>query len=167
MRQVRHLVFETNSSSTHSICITKSRNTEMYPEKLCFHCQNFGWEERKLETPEDKAAYLYAAMLCLYNRDDVEFAKNKIFAILSDVGVDCDFEQAEYYGKSISLCENAYVDHAEEGDLLKFVEGILRSRSRLLRFLFSDESFVLTGNDNVGTDTCIYAKYRHEEYYKE
>lgn len=167
MRQVRNMVFETNSSSTHSVCITKNRRSEMtYPEKILVRCQDFGWEERKLDTPEDKAAYLYAAMLSLYDRNEVEAAKNKIYTILGDVGVECDFEQAEYYGKSTSWCKNACVDHAYEDSLPQFVESVLRSPGRLLRFLFSDESFVLTGNDNVGTDVVIRVGYKHEKYYK-
>ena len=166
MRQVRMSVFETNSSSTHSVCITRNRHTEVYPEKLYFRCQNFGWEERKLDTPEDKAAYLYAAMLSLYDRDEVEAAKNKIFTILGDVGVDCEFEPAEYYGKSTRWCKSAYVDHACEDDLPRFVESVLKGRGRLLRFLFSGESFVLTGNDNDATNVIIRVGYRHEKYYK-
>lgn len=173
MRQVRNSVFETNSSSTHSVCITRERNAEMvYPEKLHIRCQVFGWEERKLVTPEDKAAYLYATILTLYNRKEVESAKNRIFTFLGEAGVECDFEQAEYYGRSgkfflwYNICENARVDHAYDGELPKFVENVLRNRGRLLRYLFSDESFVLTGNDNTGTDVDICVSYRHEKYYK-
>lgn len=171
MRQERCGVFETNSSSTHSICITKNRKAEIVlPEKLYVRCGNFGWDERKLETPEDKVAYLYAAILSLYNRRDVEIAKNRIFIFLGEVGVDCDFEQAEYerlsWCNGYIYCINASLDHACEGDLPKFVENVLRNRGRLLRFLFSDESFVLTGNDNIGTDINICAEYRHEKYYK-
>lgn len=168
MRQERCGVFETNSSSTHSICITRNRRSKMiFPQKLFIQCRDFGWEERRLDTPEDKAAYLYAAILTFYDRNDVEIAKNKIYSILGDVGVDCCFEQAKYYGKSTSWCENATIDHAYDGDLQKFVENALKSSTRLLRFLFSGDSFIITGNDNVGTDVNIYADYRHEQYYKE
>lgn len=166
MRQIRFGVFETNSSSTHSICITKSRNAEMFfPEKLYFRCQDFGWEERRLETAEDKAAYLYAGILSLYDRKEVETAKNTIYNMLGSIGIDCDFEQAEYYGKS-SWCKNAMVDHSCDNDFPDFVSKVLKNRGRLLRYLFSSQSFVLTGNDNVGTDINICAEYPHEQFYK-
>lgn len=47
-----------------------------------------------------------------------------------------------------------------------FVDKTTSNRGRLLRYLFSDESFVLTGNDNSEYDVDICALYPHEEYYK-
>lgn len=164
MRQERCGVFETNSSSTHSICITKDRRDRlMYPSKLVFRCRNFNWEHLCLSTPEEKAAYLYASLLSLRNKKDAENAKNKIFNMLGEVGVECEFEQAKYFG---GWCENAHVDHAGEDEHRDFVNKVLSNRGRLTRYLFSDHSFVLTGNDNEGHDVGIYVDYSHEEYYK-
>lgn len=165
MRQERRCVFETNSSSTHSVCITTERRTELvYPEKLVFRCKDFGWKYQCLTTPEEKAAYLYASILSLQSRKDAENSKNKIFAILSEIGIECEFEQAKYFGSG--WCENAYVDHAGEDEHLDFVTRVLNNRGRLLRYLLSSESFVLTGNDNEAHDVEVRVDYAHEKYYK-
>ncbi len=76
MRQVRNLVFETNSSSTHCICIVTDRNAELeYPKNVFFRCSNFGRKPAELRSVEDKAAYLYSSILSLYEKQKAEAAK--------------------------------------------------------------------------------------------
>jgi hypothetical protein len=43
MKQIRKGVFETNSSSTHSICIAKDDGLTI-PKSLHFDFGEFGWE---------------------------------------------------------------------------------------------------------------------------
>ena len=44
-RQIRRCCFETNSSSTHAICITKADvNKEDLPSNVTFTHGEFGWE---------------------------------------------------------------------------------------------------------------------------
>ena len=165
MYQERRSVFETNSSSTHSICITKdTRADHSYPKKLVFRLGEFGWEHEELFTPEEKAAYLYTSILSLQTKEEAERSKNKIFAVLGEVGIDCEFEQAEYWGDG--WLSNGYVDHAGDGDHYDFVNKTLNNRNRLLRYLFSEQSFVLTGNDNDDYGVGIDVDYPHEECYK-
>ena len=79
MRQVRNSVFETNSSSTHCICIVTDRKAELeYPEKVYFRCDDFGREPAELRSVEDKAAYLYSSILSLYEMKKAENAKTWI-----------------------------------------------------------------------------------------
>lgn len=122
MRQERRGVFETNSSSTHSICIATNRNTELaYPAKLYFRCDDFGWERDRLTSPEDKAAYLYASFLNLYTRDKAQEVMAFIMETLEDVGVKCEFETPVYhnYGGGLYV-QNAGVDHCGEDDHRRF-----------------------------------------------
>lgn len=170
MRQVRNLVFETNSSSTHCICIVTDRKAELeYPEKVYFRCDDFGREPAELRSVEDKAAYLYSSILSLYEMKKAENAKTWIMEELMKVGVQCEFEKATYhrYGSGV-YCVNASVDHAGEDDHLRFVDGTLRSSGRLLRYLFSDKSVVLTTSDEIDDDRVenFHVDYRHEFYYK-
>lgn len=169
MRQERRNVFETNSSSTHSICIATNRNTELtYPEKLYFRCGEFGWEVKRLTSPEDKAAYLYASFLDLYSRDKAQDVMAFIMETLQDAGVQCEFETPIYhtYGSGNTYIQNAGIDHCGEDDHERFVDKTTSNKGRLLRYLFSEDSFVLTGNDNCDADVDIKAFYPHEEYYK-
>ncbi len=88
---------------------------------------------------------------------------------LAKVGVQCDFEKAAYYRYGSGFyCTNAYVDHAGEDDHLRFVDNVLRSSGRLLRYLFSDKSLVLTTSDEIEDDRVdsFNADYNHEFYYK-
>ena len=63
-RQIRRSCFETNSSSTHAICITKADvNKEDLPSHVTFTHGEFGWEADTYDSPEDKAAYLYQAIV--------------------------------------------------------------------------------------------------------
>ena len=48
----------------------------------------------------------------------------------------------------------------------EFVEAVCSDEDRLLRYLFSDKSFIMTGNDNDGTTPHINVDYEHEEYEK-
>lgn len=168
MRQERRCVFETNSSSTHSICITKNRNSELaYPTSLRFRCDEYGWGFERLNTPEDKASYLYSSFLSVYEKKDAEKAKSEIWQMLGSVGVECEFDEAVYHNyDSGTYCVNASVDHAGADDHAKFVNSVIRNKGRLLRYLFSEQSFVLIGNDNGCDEIDIVADYPHEEYYK-
>lgn len=47
-RQVRRGTFETNSSSTHAICITKSEYRHNLFSHIDFEIGEFGWENDKL-----------------------------------------------------------------------------------------------------------------------
>lgn len=154
---IRRSVFETNSSSTHSICITKNKPEEI-PTMCRFGLGEYGWEYRRLDGQE-KANYLYTAIMC---QNDHESLKQQLFEILSDLGIVCEFDEPKYdeYGYP----EGFYIDHSYE--IRPVVMAILHSKNRLLKYLFSDESFVLTGNDNGDCDVSIQASYPHEEYYK-
>lgn len=88
---------------------------------------------------------------------------NQITDMLWIEGVVADFEEPEW---SDGYCLNAGIDHAGVDDHERFVKCVLANRNRLMRYLFSEESFVLTGNDNSCDNVDIRAEYDHEEYYK-
>ena len=62
--QIRRGVFETNSSSVHSISITKDDFNGSLPSQFTIACNGeFGWEVDDYDSPMDKAAYLYQAIV--------------------------------------------------------------------------------------------------------
>lgn len=156
MIKIRRSVFETNSSSTHSICITRSNLELELPEKVIFDVGEFGWQEEKYSDVNEKASYLYTAILELYDKKEQQKLINFIVKTLNKNNVDYTFEPVgdKFY----------YIDHCSE--LRKLVDLICHSEKRLLRYLFSEESFILTGNDNDDTDVDINVTYKHESYYK-
>lgn len=159
MFQIRRGVFETNSSSTHSICITKNTFLDRSAGYVEFEFGEFGWETRKLRSVDQKASYLYTAAVSFDQYGKTNYIE-KIKRILdkNDIGYEF-FKRDESY-----TFGNGYVDHS--GDLNIFLEDVCNDEGKLLRYLFSSESFILTGNDNNDDDVDIIVDYDYDEYYK-
>ena len=142
MIQIRKGTFETNSSSTHSICISKEPVTR-YPRSVHFSLGRYGWEQ---DTVEDTASYLYTGIMECTNAVQETFLE-RIKNILAKHDIEATFEEERkdsYF----------YVDHGYE--LYDFLDMITSNEDMLLRFLFSPKSCVYTGNDNGSdeTDKC-------------
>ena len=79
--QIRRGVFETNSSSVHSISIIKDNFKGSLPSQFTINCDGeFGWEVKTYDDTESKAAYLYQAILyypydLICKRDDIDKAQ--------------------------------------------------------------------------------------------
>ena len=172
--QIRRGVFETNSSSVHTITITKNPNNLKFPKKLIFDSGDYGWEHACLTTPEEKASYLWEGIIYVFpdheNKNLTEYNKAiaSITKILKSVGVKAVFkynnpkyEESKYgdyykfYNKE-GYEDDGYIDHAYE--LITFVKEVCFDKTKLLNYLFSTESFIKTGNDNEDED------YPNEDY---
>lgn len=161
MITIRNNTFETNSSSTHSICIPKNCEYNNLSH-VSFNLGEFGWTTAHV----DACNYLYTAIVELekyYNYRGLD----KLKEILDKNNVTYDFEEVDdkkYF----------YIDHVE--DLVEFVDKCLSDEEYLLRFLSYGE--VYTGNDNDFTEyeddeipERLLAYYKPEEelydyYYK-
>lgn len=148
MINIRHGLFETNSSSTHAVCIAKKNDDLVIPTDLAFTFGDFGWEERFYYNVEDKASYFYTALYNSYDEDikkNFENIKNHIYEVLYDAGCECSFEEPKpsTWGKWL---DSGYIDHQNEID--PWLHKIIKNDKMLFRFLFSPDSFIVTGNDN-------------------
>lgn len=170
MKKIRQNVFETNSSSTHSICIAKDAKLTI-PNQLNFNFGEFGWEEDSLKTNDEKASYLYTGLIARDRHDDVE----KIISFLNSKGIDVGVEKPIYETRSYTdngvIIEYTsgqnigYIDHSDE--LEDFLDAVCYDENKLMRYLFSDLSFIRTGNDNdEDSDTTIRVDYAHDSYFK-
>ena len=140
-RQIRRGCFETNSNSTHAICIIKADvNKEDLPSHVTFTHGEFGWENDEYSDLWSKASYLYQAICSCYEGDEKAEVINKITELLAEYGIICDFEpdKDKEWG-------DGYIDHGYE--TIDFVKAVLEDSEKLLRYLFGD-SIVITGNDN-------------------
>lgn len=174
-RQIRNGVFETNSSSTHSICIAKNPATLLpIPECLDFEFNSYGWEEDKLTSVREKVRYLYTCIGYLESEQKIKEVLQFIVKTLQKHGVKhIYFDSFEFYvccdyngniETFIYPGRDGSIDHGDE--TTEFVEDVCSDENKLINFLFSDQSFILTGNDNEGTDVTIRVDYEHDEYYK-
>lgn len=130
--------FETNSSSTHTICISK--DGPITKQELFFKEDGFGWEVERYCDVQSKTAYLYTAMKDLPQFDTV-------LSFLKEEGIDYDVE----------LDGEGYIDHSEKLD--KFLCA-MSDKEKLLQFLFGN-SVIYTGNDNDGGYRVKESKKTH------
>lgn len=170
MIYIREGVFETNSSSTHSIVVT-DRKTEpgLYVD---FRIGEFGWSFGKLDTIPEKASYLYTMACECLGRDVYQ----DFYETLIKYGVKCDCSKPAEFVKSsygnYEYLNNGYVDHPTDGDAKDFVDRMMKHEHALIKYLFSDESFVVTGNDNCDEEEYewlqeqIDVDYPHQTYHK-
>lgn len=143
MINIRHSVFETNSSSTHSLSISNS-TPEMYdtilPDsegKIILTGGQFGWEWERYNDSLVKANYL---AVTVFNREKekaelIEVLKNHTGA----KEVVFNFNIKDYDGVNWS-----YIDHDSEFVGLQ----AFTSSETLKEFIFSPQSWLFTGNDN-------------------
>ena len=155
--QIRQGVFETNSSSVHTISITCGVNA--IPDSVRFSLGGeFGWSPEVHSDVHSKASYLYLAMVeNLTNSDSKNFDemlegvnqyKEYVEEVLKAAGVkEIEWEELSLRGGSYGLYIDTpgYIDHGYElGNWL----NDLRKPDLLLAFLFCENSAVYTGNDN-------------------
>lgn len=138
MYQIRKGVFETNSSSTHSICISRAEAKIPTGKTVHFCMGEYGWEN---DTVYDTASYLYTGIM---ENDCAAENLEKLKEMLDEMGVKCDFTPR---GRTRWGGDYGYVDHSYE--LIPFIHAVLSSEDLLARYLFGD-SFINTGNDNQG-----------------
>lgn len=171
-RQIRQGVFESNSSSTHALCIATGTEYSL-PDKIEFGFGCFGWEFDELTSRKERANYLYTC-LAYVGVDKLKEYLQFIFTTLKSHGISAYFEdfrlspyawrtddEIEFY---LEPADGAYVDHGNEAR--EFVEAVCSDEKLLLDYLFSDKSYILTGNDNDDIEIEIYEDYPHREFYK-
>lgn len=172
MKKIRKSVFETNSSSTHSICIAKCDEELTIPKSLHFEFGEFGWQYSTLQSINEKASYLYTGFISEGREDD---AFLKIFEVLRSKGIEVTAEKPIYEmyiytnhrGElvEVKLNQNGYIE--DSGELNDFLNDICKDENKLMNYLFSDLSFIITGNDNHKEEAVdIDVDYPHYRYDK-
>lgn len=133
---IRKGVFETNSSSVHSICIAKKNVTGYKGEHVDFYLGKYGWEFGSA-SPAD---YLYTAIMC---QPDGEEFLDKLKSILDEKGITYSFQPIN---KTNGYMRYGGIDHSY--DTRNFVDAVLSDKDMLMRYLFNPDTSVYTGNDN-------------------
>lgn len=79
MKTIRNSLFETNSSSVHSI-VVNGQDEYSYKNFDCVNLDEFGWgygEDNLLKTPDQKLSYLFTYAICRLMEFDDEFSKKE------------------------------------------------------------------------------------------
>lgn len=194
--QTRNNVFETNSSSTHAICIS-STDKLVYPtEQLRFEGSGeFGWDDKQYFDTNDKANYLWQAIMGIctngtYDEQgnyvrltDINEAVKRLVAYKNKIEKWLDEEGIKYYLRmpKVELIDDrngfayfyikpdikefSYIDHASECE--DFVDGVMADKQIFLHYLFGEDGFILTGNDNDSGEPADYIDTKTDiEFYK-
>lgn len=138
-RQIRNMVFETNSSSTHSIAISKKK--PVIGKYIRFGIGEFGWENDCVNT----ADYLYTAIL---EQNEADELLKQLKGILDNHSIEYQFEEPNYitsWDGTYKYLDYGHIDHSIETS--EFIFAVLNDEDLLMRCLFGD-SCVYTGNDN-------------------
>ena len=153
MIKIRKSVFETNSSSIHSIAIPKSCEDykKFLQTTIYFGFDDFGWEIESV----NPANYLYTAIHAYYagDKDSITNWINILKEELDKAGISYEFSKAVYGsytwdGKEYSYLNSGNIDHPE--DLGNLFEYFLNHRDKIVPFLL--DGMVFTGNDNISED---------------
>jgi ketol-acid reductoisomerase len=140
--------------------VAKNVNDINLPKEIVFVEGEFGWRYDVLKSTNEKANYLFTAIA--YNED--YNALKSVVDILKKKGIKCNFlnsnyEEYDYFNENGELKDekdinfnliDGYVDHGTE--LKEFLNDICYDEDKLLSFLFSPLSFIITGNDNDGSN---------------
>lgn len=165
MLQVRQSCFETNSSSTHAICIPQVA-TIGREYTMTFRVGRYGWEEDS----DDGADYLYTAICTRYGEDEEELQKalNHIREVLAPYDIKCEFIEPKWSfwrdgsGRYLDS-EYGYIDH--ECEFYPLMDELFSNNDLLVRYLSG--SIVYTGNDNCYDNYIddIVSEYEAKGYY--
>lgn len=158
MKNIRNGVFETNSSSTHSVSISSGCAVydTLVPDddgNIVLTGGQFGWEWETYTDPQTKANY--AAVYCSETTESTFERAAKYMEMLIKVikehtgaknvvfNLTTDWEEARKLG-----VETSYIDHQsaiyEGGDC----DFAFKDEETLKNFLFNPASKLETGNDN-------------------
>ena len=166
MKTIRKSLFETNSSSVHCVAISKdSVDCNKFPKEIKLVDElSFDWGTgESYHDPDSKFTYIIIPI-----RDAVQFK-------------DDDFIQRamEYYTKIITTlnnnnvktpdnmlkcAKNSYIDHSY-CVFSEILPSLAEDEDRLLRFLFNNDSYIETGNDN-DSDDYPSPPENYESFYK-
>lgn len=170
--QIRKHVFETNSSSVHSLCIYMDRPDDFkLPDEVDIYPGQFGWEHESYSSVQSKLSYVY--QMCKEVDEAYEYSRDKdranpyfknyaeaqgipegqvarLVKILEDAGIEVHLHEPE---KGAYSWDSGYIDHGDEW--FPYLDDFLSDTNKLFNFLFLSMSEVQTGNDNDDSCSCV------------
>jgi hypothetical protein len=174
-QQIRHSVFETNSSSSHSLtCVQDNlvavpfRPEVLRAGVLEVPLGDYGWEWRRYYLPEHKLSYLLT-QLTSQSLSDGNIPEGNAESVTAQL---CEEHAAleqmrqvvlDHTGVQLQFVpgSSGYIDQDSEG----VGKELFNSDETLRDFLFSPGSYVETSNDNSCPPFYIETDREGEDYY--
>ena len=174
MIKIRYGMFETNSSSVHSIVIDVSGTSHVVEDCMKVYGGEYGWGHDVLDTPQERACYLWQGIwTCTPHEqdkpDNLAEWKEKILAWLPNATfVDVDEDERNDIGEDD---DNGFhfgwypgVDHGWE--LYEMLCEFWEDDELLGAYLTGDNSHVVVSNDNEDELGFFYPDCDYIEYEK-
>lgn len=156
MKQIRQGVFETNSSSTHSVTIYNAEDKYVYPKYLpAIEFGEYGWEQNLYPDYTDKLSYVITMIGSKHELGGLsdESAKEEFlnclhFLWLQDMVKEvCGVELAVKFLDGWNPL--GYIDHQSEDTLDAFwSDEEDEFKSKMKEFIFNEKYAFETDNDN-------------------
>ena len=162
MRKVRRGVFETNSSSTHSVSIRKGEVRDSYltvnPEDNKVHVEfgEYGWGYKSLRSQSERLSYLCTMLMMteasransvddIFETEGFKQINNLIAEKCSCDGI-CFDDKIQFKDWDIDI--NGYIDHQSYEDYSSIQEFLNDYNTNIVDFVFNDGVTVIIDNDN-------------------
>lgn len=175
MIKIRSSVFETNSSSCHSLCFQKDIFNEFGISENSFKTgilpitlRGYGWEWFRYYSVEGKLSYLLTAILCRMGKTHAEPVLLK--DLIENLGESSDLELVQAIEKTVKevfdleieihFGNHVYVDHESA-----YVYSEIKPEN-MKEFLLSPLCYVETGNDNSSPPFRIETDKGQEIYFR-
>lgn len=152
-KQTRGKVFETNSSSTHSLVLARTDNIMPVPFNtetmergiVNVYSGEYGWDIETYTSTLDKLSYLYTDAMGNSCDTDTPDPKNNnklktiVDAVKEHTGCDVNFlVESDFY-------PFGYIDHQSYGECDEvWADGV----KGVIQFAFNPDSYFMTDNDN-------------------
>lgn len=160
MFQLRSNIFETNSSSIHTFCVSKEHRDYSYlkGKKVYIGTGEYGWHGSCC----DALSYLYTALQ--YDEDKVMELDEKLknFGVIPIYLNGC-LKHGEYNEDDIT----GYVDHA--GCFYEIWDELVKNNDIFMNFIFGPDTAIYLSSDNsdimIEEDDCNFplTQYRKNE----
>ena len=159
MRQIRSSVFETNSSSTHSVALRGGKNYCYVPTyTLRVSLGEYGWEQARYSGIEEKLSYIYTMMQYYMGYEEKWDWGERDFGLLENSKWSKWIKEMvlEHCGQEILLTSNndgyyplGYIDHQSTDTLCDFwSEDEDEFKANMKDLIFNERYIIITDNDN-------------------
>jgi hypothetical protein len=173
-RQIRRSVFETNSSSTHSVSISKKKSNYYnnsclkkyigFDNKVHVEFGEFGWEIEHYNSPYSKLQYITTMLIETEGRDIStveELFETDGFKLINEaisnycncdgIWIDSRIEMKSYEWDGeveVYISHDGYIDHQSHEDYNSVQDFLDDYGVDVTKFVFDEGVCVITDNDN-------------------
>ena len=161
MKKIRQGVFETNSSSTHSLSLRSSGDYENIYIMNEVSFGEFGWGLDVLKSSEDKLSYVLTFIGILECFDEIEDLDNIIPRLekvnhikwLKELVLDVTEEPLEIVLNDVEFYPFGYIDHQSLNPSILETEGFwsedeIEFKNKMKDLIFNEKYSIIIDNDN-------------------